>query len=185
MQSPLAGWNVSGTMRPMTFAPRQRCSRRRYGSNRRNRAPSRRVEIDDLPFRRQRIDAILDDFGTKARERCSIVLAPILALEQRAHPGDLALETHRRRRLPCSASARRSRSSAWRYISCVRIWHFERLAVRTDHCRVQRLIVIAFRACDVVVELAGDVRPCRSARRRARRSSWRHRRSRMCSARTS
>ena len=39
--------------------------------------------------------------------------------------------------------------------------HFERLAFRTDHRGVQRLVLVAFRARDVVVKLTGDVRPQR------------------------
>ena len=112
--SPLASAWVSGTMRPLTLAPRQRCPREvctLVGKIQRRR-PAR--QIDHLALGGEHVDAVLEELAAHALEQVAVgirAVRAVLRLQQPPHPFDLALVLRiARRRPPCRSSARRRRA---------------------------------------------------------------------------
>ncbi len=102
-------------------------------------------QVDHLALRRQQVDAILDNLGAEAREQGRVIVARVLAFQQLAHPGDFAFEA-RIRAAAFLVAPVRSNTEFGVAVHLVRAdLHFQRLAFRPDHGRVQRLVVIAFR----------------------------------------
>jgi hypothetical protein len=116
-------------------------------------------QVHDLALRRQQVDAVLDHFGLQTGEQRGIGFGIGLGLEHVAQAGNLALE--------------RGVAAAAFLVAPVRgdaefgvFVHFrradldlQRLAFRADDRRVQRAVVVALGARDVIVELARHRRP--------------------------
>ncbi len=118
-------------------------------------------QVHHLPLGSQQVDPVIDDIGAEAGEQRGIVVGVIPTFQQLAHPGDLALEAG-------IATATflvtpvRGKSEFGIGVHVVRAdLHFQGAVVRADHRGMQRLVVVALRAGDVVIELAGNEWPQR------------------------
>ena len=117
------------------------------------------LQLDHFAARRQRVDAVLEHFRADAFEEIAVAFVALAGLEQLAQPDDLLLVG----RVGASAflvAPVRGDAQLGVLVHLARAdLDFERQLARADHRRVQRAIGVVLRRRDVVVELAGDVRP--------------------------
>ena len=123
-------------------------------------------QIDHIALRRQRIDAVFDEFAVQRVAEplfgAALVLARIAStVQQSAHPFDLAIQAGigRRRTTFLVPPVRGHTQLGLRVHLMGADLHFQGLALGTDHRGVQRPVVVTLRPRDVIVELAGDRRP--------------------------
>jgi len=129
-------------------------------------------QIDDLPLRCEQVDAVFENGGLESGEQRGFVVVVVLGFEQLTHPRNLAFEFLIAATAFLVAPVRGDALFGMRVHVVRTNLHFQRLAFGTDNGRMQRLIVIALRTRDVVVELARHRRPQRvhdAERRIARR----------------
>ena len=127
-------------------------------------------QIDHVALRRQRVNAVFDQFAVQgiaeALLGAAFVAAFAAAVQQLAHPFDLAVQPRvgRRGAAFLVAPVRGDAQFGLRVHVVGADLHLQRFALWSDHRGMQRSIVVALGARDVVVELAGNRRPQRMHR---------------------
>ncbi len=113
--------------------------------------------VDDFALGRKHVHAIFHQLGFETGGQFGIVFAAWL--QQLAHPGDLGLEF----RIGATAFLVAPVRGHAEFVGAMHLvradLHFERLARRAEHGRMQRAITVALRPGDIVVEFAGQMRP--------------------------
>ena len=147
-------------MRPLTRAPRQRWPRlgvHVVGEIERRRALVAGRSLRPAGSARRRGPRTSLPAGAEQVGLRAVAAAPVRAAA--AATRSSAGSWPRPCGLPCTASAPRRRARRASCISCVRICTSSGSLPGPDHGRVQRAVVVVLGRGDVVVELAGDVRP--------------------------
>ena len=132
-------------------------------------------QIDDLALRRQHVDGVGEEAALERGEPLGRVGDRVLPVEHLPQPRDAVLERGVAARALLRAflvAPVRGDAVFGMLVHLARAdLHLERLALRADHRRVQRAIVVGLRLRDVIVELARRAASTDDGRCRARRSS--------------
>ena len=113
-----------------------------------------RGQVDHLALRREDIDGVIEQAVAPVVLRLAAEHL-LLPGEHLAQPGDLGVELLVRLRALFLVAPMRGHAVLGMLVHLVGAdLHLERLALRAHHRRMQRLVVVRFRARDVVVELA-------------------------------